>query len=147
MTSYNGDNYTKAIDPSGANVLAPGTYGGRVRVQHDTYTAASIASGSTIRMGKLPKNARVIGGLISWTTGLTATTVGIGNGGSGQSVIFKAQTACFATCAVPVLWMLPAQSFYVVGTLAGDDVMTLLTAGAATGSAQIFILDTFYVVD
>lgn len=143
----NGVNYTKMIDPSSANILAPGTAHGRVRVMHDTYTMTAITTGSTIKMGKLPQGAKVICALLSWGTGATSFTLAVGNGGSGQSAIFSAAAAAATASVNPRVCMLSGASFYVVGTLSGDDVMTLTTGGATGNTTQVVTLDTFYVVD
>lgn len=143
-TTVNGTNYAKAIDPSSANILAPGIWGGRVRAQFDSYTFASTAVATTVRMGKLPQGAKVIGCIVSCAALGTATTIGIGNSGSGKSVAIAAQ---FSTSSAidASLKMLNTAEMYTVGTLANDDVITILTAGdPATG---LFNLITLYVVD
>ena len=91
MATVNGVNYTKAIDPSSDNILKGGTYGGRVRVAIDTYTFASTAAGTVVRMSKLPLGARILKvTLINAALG-SGVTIGIGYGASG--VEFLAQTA------------------------------------------------------
>ena len=146
-STVNGVNYAKMIDPSSANILAPGTAHGRIRVMHDTYTMTAITSGSTIKMGKLPKGAKVLAVCVQHGTGATSFTLAVGNGGSGQSAIFGAATASVTATTVPRVHMLVANSFYEVGTLSGDDVITLLTGGATGNTTQVVIVDTLYVVD
>ena len=146
-STVNGTNYAKMIDPSSANILAPGTSNGRLRVMHDTYTMTAITAGSTIKMGKLPKGAKVVAVCVQHGTGATGFTLAVGNGGSGQSAIFGAATASVTATTVPRVHNLVAASFYEVGTLAGDDVITLLTGGATGNTTQVVIVDTLYVVD
>ena len=145
MTTYvSGVSYAKAIAPDATNKIGPGTWGGRVRVQHDTYTTASTASGVVIRMGKLPAGARVLGVSISNAAQGSGVTLAIGNGGSGQGAIFSAATAA-SSASTGTFKNLIGGSAYTVGTLSGDDVMTVTVGGAsATGAVA---LDTFYVVD
>ena len=75
MAKYaDGTNYAKSIDPSSANILDPGTFGGKVRVMQDTAViSASSNLNSTdyiIVGGKLPIGAQVVKILI----GVPATT-------------------------------------------------------------------------
>ena len=146
MTTYvSGTNYAKVIDPSGANIVGPGIWGGRVRAQFDSYTCASTASGVVIRLGKLPAGARVLGCEISTAAMGSSVTLAIGNGGSGQGAIFQAATLSSTATAIPRVAMLTGKAGYTVGTLTGDDVMTVTVGGAsATGLIELV---TFYVVD
>jgi ribosomal protein L2 len=143
----NGTNYTKMIDPSSANILAPGLSNGRLRIMYDTYTMTAITTGSTIKMGKLPQGARVVAVGINHTTGATSFTLAIGNGGSGQSAKFSAAFAAVTTMTGVTWYMLPAAAFYTVGTLSGDDVMTLTTGGATGNTTQVVNLYTVFVTD
>jgi hypothetical protein len=143
-TTVNGTNYAKAIDPSSANILGPGIWGGRVRAQFDSYTFAATAVATTVRMAKLPKGAKVIGVIVSCAALGTAVTLAIGNAGSGKSAAIAA--AFSASSAIDnALKMLNTSAMYEVGTLSDDDVITVLTAGdPATG---LLNLTTLYVMD
>lgn len=145
MGSVNGTNYAKAINPSGDNIIGPGLWGARVRVQADSYTLASTASGTVIRVAKLPKGAKVIAVLLNNEALGTSVTLAVGNGGSGQSAIFAAAAAAHAATSAPKVCQLTAASAYEVGTLAGDDVVTV-TTGGATGSGAISTA-VLYTVD
>lgn len=147
MATFNGDNYTKAIDPSSGNILSPGVYGGRVRVCHDEYTLVSKASGSVLNMGKLPNGARVLAVLVQHGTGSTAFTLAVGNAGSGQGAIFGAATASVTATTAPRVHALTTAPFYTVGTLTGDDIITLTTGGATSAASQKVIVDTLYTLD
>ena len=143
-TTVNGDVYAKVIDPSGSNIVGPGIWGGKLRVQCDSYTFASTAVATTVRMGKLPVGARVIGFLVSCAALGTATTIAIGDGGSGRSAAYAAAFST-ASALVSTPKMLNTAQNYTVGTLSGDDVITVLLAGdPATG---LLNLVTMYVVD
>jgi hypothetical protein len=143
--TVSGVNYAKAVDPSGDNILGPGLWGARVRVQFDSYTLASVASGSTIRVAKLPAGARVLAVLLNNAALGTGVTLAVGNGGSGQSAIFAAAAAAHAATTAPKVCQLTAASAYVVGTLTGDDVVTVTTGGAtASGAISTAVL---YTVD
>lgn len=146
-STVNGVNYAKQLDPTPANILGKGLYGGKVLVQVDEYTFASTGAGATVRVAKLPAGAKVLFVLVANAALGSGVTLAVGNGGSGQSAIFAAAFAANAASSVPkVCGGITASGIpYVVGTLAGDDVVTVLTAGAtATGK---IVVQTFYSVE
>jgi hypothetical protein len=96
-------------------------------------------------MGKLPAGARVLGTILQNAALGSSVTLAVGNGGSGQGAIFAAAAAASAASSSVKFNNLVANTAYTVGTLAGDDVMTV-TTGGATGSGQITLI-TLYVVD
>jgi len=60
-----GVNFTKQETPKSTNIIDPGVWGGRVRVQYDVYTTdATETAGSTIAMAKLPVGATFLGAFI-----------------------------------------------------------------------------------
>jgi hypothetical protein len=147
MATVNGVNYAKVIDPSGSNIVGPGIWGGRVRVQRDEYTLVSVASGTVIRMAKLPAGARVLDVKIQHETGAASFTLAVGNAGSGQGAIFAAAIASVTATIAPRSSMLTAASGYTVGTLSGDDVVTVTTGGATSAASQKVVCETYYVID
>lgn len=143
MGTVNGANYTKALDPTAANILGKGLWGGEVKVMIDTYEAASLVSGSVIRIGKLPQGAKVLAVLLLNDALGSGVTLAVGNGGSGQSAIFRAAASASSATTVPAVCQLIDKLGYVVGTLSGDDVVTLTTGGAtANGTINTAILYT-----
>ena len=61
MATVKGVNRTVADQTSNLHTLAPGLFGGNVKVMVDTYELSSLASGSIIEMGgDLPIGARVL---------------------------------------------------------------------------------------
>ncbi len=67
MTTVNGTNYAKALDPTPeSNQLAPGVWAGKVRCQCDVYEAAAAADGTLIRIAKLPKGAHLIDVIVAF---------------------------------------------------------------------------------
>jgi len=61
MSIVLGVNATKVATPTPANRLKPGEFDGRVKTLQDTYEAAVLVAGSTIKIGpKLPKGAIVL---------------------------------------------------------------------------------------
>jgi len=145
MTTYNATNYTKQADPSPANILGKGLYGGIVKAQVDDYTFAAIVSGSVVRVAKLPVGAKVLAVLLAHAALGTSVTLALGNAGSGQGAIFRAAAAADAASSVlAVCGGITASGIpYVVGTLSGDDIVTVTVGGAtATGKMQVITLYT-----
>ncbi len=146
-STVSGVNYTKAIDPSPSNIIGKGLYPGKLLCQTDEYTFAASAAGCTVRVAKLPAGAKVAFILISNAALGSSVTLAVGNGGSGLSACFCAAFSAASASAVPkVCGGIVASGIpYVVGTLAGDDVVTVLTAGAtATGK---IVVQTFFTVE
>jgi len=79
MATAYGANKTKALTPTGANILEPGQLGGKVRVMTDTYEASSLAAGSTIYMGNtLPVGARILNVILAFDA-LGSATISVGD--------------------------------------------------------------------
>jgi len=58
MTTYYSVNKTKNLAPSNSNILPAAENGSPVRFMHDSYEAAGVVKGSTIKMGGvIPKGA------------------------------------------------------------------------------------------
>lgn len=86
---YYGVNTTKALAPSGANVLDPGEWGGRVRVQTDSIESATGHQNSEIQFGILPKGATFIGLIVNCESGWGASVTGtfyLGGATSGTAI-------------------------------------------------------------
>lgn len=128
MATFNATNYTKALTPSSDNILAGGSYGGRVRVAIDDYTFAGTASGSVIRVASLPDGARVLGVTVITAALGTGVTLAVGYGASGAEYLAAASAAAVAKLESNLL------GDYVVGTAALDGIVIVTTGGAsATG--------------
>lgn len=147
MATVNGTNYAKAADPSPANIIGKGLFPGKLKVQLDDYTFAGASSGEVVRVAKLPVGAKVVAVLLANAALGSGVTLAVGNGGSGKGAIFRAAAAAssassvWAVCGGIVASVIP----YVVGTLSGDDVVTVTTGGAtATGKINVA---TIYTVE
>jgi hypothetical protein len=147
MGTVNGTNYAKAADPTPANILGKGLFPGNVKVMVDDYTFASASSGEVVRVAKLPAGAKVLFVLLANAALGSGVTLAVGNGGSGKGAIFAAAAAANAATTVPKVYggITASGIPYVVGTLAGDDVVTV-TTGGATASGKIQVM-TFYTVE
>ena len=58
MASVKGANITN-IDATTIVKVSSEVFGGKMRVQHDTFEASSLASGSDITIARVPKNATI----------------------------------------------------------------------------------------
>jgi hypothetical protein len=138
MATYNGVNYTKAIDPSSDNILQGGLYGGRVRCQVDSYTFAEEAAATVVRMSKLPVGAKILEvNMINAALG-TGVTVGIGYGASGVELLSQTDLSSAGVNRTSLL------GAYEV-TTAANGVVILTTAGAA--AAGKVTTQTYYTTD
>ena len=137
MATYNGDNYDVAenFDPSSENKLDRGLWGGKVRVQADSYTINAKASGTVINIAKLPKGAVFVGGLVV-TDGL-GSGVTIACGDSGDADRYLAAASVASAGAVEM------QAIAGIGHQMTDDTIITLTTGGATTASSDKTIKTF----
>ena len=113
-------------------------WGGRVRVMYDTYTeTAAMETGSTIKVGRLPKGARFLYGYITTSKSLGTTTVKIEIGSTEVRA-----AAVHTTAVVPQLF---GKNTGTQIDTASDVVITTATANSP-GDAVIQTA-IFYTVD
>ena len=83
--TYNGVNYTKAQDPSSANILDPGVFGGKLRIMYDTVSTGTThlkSSDYIIVGGKLPTGSQVVSIYVNGSAAaLTGSIIDIGDEG------------------------------------------------------------------
>lgn len=147
MATVYGVNHTKYRDPKPANIVDGGVLGGNVKVMQDTYEAAAVALGSTIKMGKpLPKGARVLAiQLVTDNLGNNAT---LSVGDSDDIDRYYAATDHGAG-AEKAAWcqVIGGINYKILGTGVTDnltdDTQILITTGVAaiTGTIQ---MNVFY---
>jgi len=89
MADFYGVNMTKALDPSGANIIDPGQWGGRLRVQVDSIESATGHRKKEIQFGLLPKGATFVGLIVNcesaWGASVTGTFY-LGGSTSGTAI-------------------------------------------------------------
>lgn len=95
MATVKGVNFTIAEAPTPATMLDGGKWGGKVRVQTDTYEAASLAAGSTIKIAKIPFKSILLG--ISHITCDDITSAGTLSAGISSDVDKFFEAAVFTT--------------------------------------------------
>lgn len=140
MATYDGVNHAKSDDPKSSNILAPGTFGGKVHCFIDSYEALSTAEGSVLRMGpELPVGAMVIGVTLSFDALGTSVTLAVGDASSSGRYVAAAAAASAGTLTA----MLVNGIEYQVTSTTNQILVT--NAGAEmTGTIKIVV---FYVCD
>jgi len=128
--------------------------GGRVRVAHGTYEAASLASGDVIEMFILPDGARLLEGSLAHDAMGSSTTLSVGyaahTNAAGTAVVaaaaaYKAAAASTSAQKVDILATLALGSGTETDTNEDGVAVTATMGGAAgTGSIEVTIK---YVVD
>jgi hypothetical protein len=127
--------------------------GGRIRVAHGVYEAASLADGSTIQMFVLPDGARLLegslahdalGGGTTLSVGYAAHTTAAGAAVSASAAAYKAAAASTGAQKVDILATLALGSGTVTDTNEDGVIITVTNAGTATGTIEVTIK---YVVD
>ena len=97
MANVNGTNYAKSIGSgsgSSVDIVDPGVLGGKVRVLIDTYEAASLASGSSILVGKiLQAGARIIDILLGFDALGASSTLAVGDQASSARYLDAADSS------------------------------------------------------
>lgn len=138
-----------AIDTA-SDFLANKLWGGKLRVQVDYDEADSIASGSTIMIGKMPKGATIVAALIVNSAAGNAVTGTIGDAGSA------ARWGTFTSLAAAGNQLIvTAPTSETTGSIstgmgyqytANTDIY-ITTAGAAFDADAFIATALFYTVD
>jgi hypothetical protein len=128
--------------------------GGRIRVAHGTYEAASLAADSVIEMFILPDGARLLegslahdamGGSTTLSVGYAAHTNAAGTAVSAAAAAYKAAAASTSAQKVDILATLALGSGTEVDANEDGVPVTVTLAGATgTGTVELTIK---YVVD
>ena len=128
--------------------------GGRIRVAHGTYEAASLASGDVIEMFILPNGARLLEGSLAHDALGASTTLSVGHGAynNADGTAVSAAAAAYKAAAAST----SAQKVDIIATMAlgsgteldadGDGVPVTVTMGGAAGTGTIEVTIK-YVVD
>lgn len=149
MADYYGVQATKTLTPTGANIVASGLLGGRVRVMVDTYEAAAEAAGSTIQMGQaLPVGATVLGVWLAFDA-LGGATIAVGDADDADRYLTATSVASAGCVGTVEDDNVDGIAYTILGTgtvASGDDTKILLTTAtdAITGTVKLIV---FYVVD
>lgn len=126
MATYNAVNYDVAenYDPSADSKLAQGLWGGKVRVQVDTYIINGKAAGTVINVAKLPKGSTFLEGLVVFEGLGTGVTLAMGDADDTDRYLAAASAASAGS--------LDCRAITGVGHSVTEDTTIFLTTGGAT---------------
>ena len=119
---------------------APGFVDGGVKVFNESVTLAAQADGDTIEVGRLPKGAIPLFGLIETDTSLGTATVAVGT--SGTPAKYKA-AAVFTAVATPTMFGAGG----VGEALAAEETVIVTVGVAALPASGTFRVMLFYAFD
>ena len=137
MAVVNGVEYQKTKNTPRDQVQS-NTWHGRVRCQYDTYEASSLSAGSTIKMGTLPKDARVVDMYLHHDAMGSSVTLAVGDAGDPDRYITAAAASSAGSSR---LVRIDGLGFVQA---AETDIVVLTAGAAATGTIK---LATFYMID
>lgn len=140
FTGY-GTNFTIADAPTPDTVLATELWGGRVHAIVDRFTAAKqYDAASLIYVGKMPKGAVPLFGMIQFTGSSTATLI-IGHAGDTNAL-----GAATALTTTPIQQIFPTTAAFMVPLTADRDIY-ITTATAAIVTAEVIEFCYLYAKD
>lgn len=139
MATVYGVNFTKTRNTP-RDYVEVAEWGGRMRVQYDTYEASSVASGSTISIAKLPKDARVWRVTVYCDALGSSSTLAVGDSGSATRYLAAVSSASAAKLEMP------AASIAGFGYKQTAETDVIVTTGGAsiTGTIKTAV---WYTVD
>jgi hypothetical protein len=137
MAEVNGTNYAKAIDPTPANILARGVWGGKLQVKTDVYELSSTAENTIINIANLNDGDKVVDVKIYFDDLGTGLTIDVGDSDTVDRYIDGADVATAAGSAS----MSDVDGvMYVVGTNDGDNIVQAkLLGGVGTGTLKTVV--------
>ena len=151
MATIKADNRTKADNPTGENILAPGPLGGRVRVMRETITLAAQSANDIIELFQdLKAGANILDFVIDNDQLGGGVLLDVGDSNDVDRYIngYDAQanvTNRGAITAVTGQFQSATGRNYVIGTNTGDSqILCTILVAAATGVLETAV---FYTED
>ena len=147
MASVKGVNITN-IDATPVVNVDSENAGGKLRVFHDTYEAASLASGSDITIARIPDNANILYVIVKADALGGSSTLKVGDSGDDDRYLAAVGTWNAAGQVQSMLGGSTAANTAVAGlgyrTTASTDIV--ITTGGATISGTIYCW-VYYTVE
>ena len=141
MALHYGTQMTKLRGGSVDTLPMAGDVHGRVRCFNESVSLASQAVGDSIEVGRLPKGARLLFGILNSSVSLGAATIAIGV--LGDLSRYRSG-ATLTTANLPILF----GSTAAVGEALEDETTPILTiGGAALPAAGTLRIQWFYTLD
>lgn len=139
MTTAYGVSMTKYRSGGGANVIDRGVVRGNVEYIIETYEASTLASGSTIAVGKPLNTGDIILGGDLYFDDLSSGTTTVSVGDVNTSALYLTLTDC-ASAAGHATFDKVDGIGYIVGTTANDEQILLTSAGGTAASGTIKVV-------
>jgi len=152
MATLYGSNATRRLVNNPPDKVDAGVQHGRVRVSYDTYTAAgALSNGDVIRMGYLPKGARVVGYWLKSNDLGTTGTCKVGYEASADAAEAADDDAFFASvdlnAAAITLDQGDQENMPGLGKEFSGECQISITLTAATTAAGTISFCCMYTVD
>jgi hypothetical protein len=141
MTVLYGTQMAKLRNSTPVQLPAVSDVHGRVRVFNETVTLATQTTSDTIEIARLPKDARVLYGVLNTDTSLGSSTVAIGIAGSTGK--YRA-AATFTATNTPTLFGVNAG---VGVALAAEEIVFITIAAANFPGSGTLKAMIFYTLD
>ena len=141
MASVKGANITN-IDATPIVKVSSENAGGKIRVFHDTYEAASLASGSDITIARIPKHATIHDVIVKCDALGSGVTLKVGDSGDDDRYITVVGTWNVAGQSQSMLagssTGAPVPAVTGLGYRTSDETDILITTGGGTATGTIF---------
>ena len=141
MASVKGANITN-IDATPIVKVSSENAGGKIRVFHDTYEAASLASGSDITIARIPKHATIYDVIVKCDALGSGVTLKVGDSGDDDRYITVVGTWNVAGQSQSMLagssTGAPVPAVTGLGYRTSDETDILITTGGGTATGTIF---------
>ena len=141
MASVKGANITN-IDATPIVKVSSENAGGKIRVYHDTYEAASLASGSDITIARIPKHATIHDVIVKCDALGSGVTLKVGDSGDDDRYITVVGTWNVAGQSQSMLagssTGAPVPAVTGLGYRTSDETDILITTGGGTATGTIF---------
>ena len=141
MASVKGANITN-IDATPIVKVSSEVFGGKMRVQHDTFEASSLASGSDITIARVPKNATIHDGVLKCDALGGSVTLKVGDADDDDRYIGVTGTWNVAGQTQSMLagssTGAPIAAVTGLGHRTTAETDILITTGGASASGTIF---------
>lgn len=143
-TVFNSDQMAKVLGTPN-KLVKPNEFGGRKRALYFSVTlaASGLATGDSVTLGRIPANARLMGGEICWsaTQGATATTA---IGFAGTTGAYLAAVVMASTAKVKII---ETQALAYGSATTAEVTVIATNAAAAWAASSVLMGHIDYIVD
>ena len=143
MATVKGVNRTVADAVTSTHTLAPGLFGGNVKVMVDTYEAAALASGSLIEMGgELPVGARVLMVMLTTDALGGSVTCSVGDAESGTRYMNAEDCSSAGSHFTDLADGVEYEVDMTTASTPDNQILVTIGGASATGTIKLVVLYT-----